>query len=371
MTAGREIAGFAIPFAAGTAISMAFPIVSTGFPHASFPVLAAIISVCIFILLTSSHKEYHSAALWSAIIISALACGAVCCITADWLAVSGNNSDGWLNSLTEPFGSRLKQTISDLPFKNAQTGALINSLITGDRSGLDMHTKSIFRQSGASHILALSGMHLGIIYGILKLLLSPIGNSRKALTIRSVTTTFICLFYTIMTGAGPSITRAFIFIFLYETAAAVGRKGNTGEILMTSLIIHLTIFPDDIRQVGFLLSYAAMAGIAYIYPAFNKLWTDVSGGPVVKGLKWIWTSASVAIACQITTGPIAYICFGTFPEYFLLTNLLAAPLVGLIIPWGLVVSGLHAAGICPEFLTTGLEFIIQTFTGILEIIAEL
>ena len=371
MTAEREIAGFALPFAAGTAISLVFPHLCFSHPHPALSLSLATLCVCLTILLRSSRKEYPTAFLWTAVIIAAFSCGTLCRIGTEWLSICGQNFGKSLMTYIEPSGSRLKELISSLPFKDGQTNALINSLITGDRSGLDVQTKDIFRTSGASHILALSGMHLGIVYGILKLLLSPIGNSRTAKTARSVIAITVCLFYTLMTGSSPSIVRAFIFILLYETASISGRGGKTGEILMVSLVIQLILCPEDIEDVGFQMSYAAMAGIAFIYPKLNRMWPNDSNGVVLKGLKWVWTSASLAIACQIATGPIAYAYFGTFPEYFLLTNLMAAPLVGLIIPWGLAVIVLSAAGICPQILISGLEFIVQTFTGILENISML
>ena len=171
MTAEREIAGFALPFAAGTAISLVFPHLCFSHPHPALSLSLATLCVCLTILLRSSRKEYPTAFLWTAVIIAAFSCGTLCRIGTEWLSICGQNFGKSLMTYIEPSGSRLKELISSLPFKDGQTNALINSLITGDRSGLDVQTKDIFRTSGASHILALSGMHLGIVYGILKLLL--------------------------------------------------------------------------------------------------------------------------------------------------------------------------------------------------------
>ena len=158
---------------------------------------------------------------------------------------------------------------------------------------------------------------------------------------------------------------------MYEIAATTGRRATTGEVLMSALIIQIMLFPEDFLEVSFLLSYAAMAGIAFIFPLLNSIWPEDAGGVVYKGLKWIWASAAMSISCQLTTGPIAYAFFGTFPKYFILTNLLAAPLAGIIIPYSLAVAGLSAIGIYPDLLITGLEFMIQTLIGILEIISSL
>lgn len=371
MTAGKEIAGFALPFAAGAALAALIPSLFSSHPQASLSILLAIISACLLFLTKSLKTVQQNDILWISIIVSALCCGAICSIASNWLPASLSPDSIPLLNHASASGERLREHISSLPFKHNQTSALINSLITGDRSGLNSHTQEIFRASGASHILALSGMHLGIIYGILKFIFSPLGNSRKVKMMKSCLIMSTCFFYTIMTGAGPSIIRAFIFIAMYEIAATTGRRATTGEVLMSALIIQIMLFPEDILEVSFLLSYAAMAGIAFIFPLLNSIWPEDAGGVVYKGLKWIWASAAMSISCQLTTGPIAYAFFGTFPKYFILTNLLAAPLTGIIIPYSLAVAGLSAIGICHDLLNTGLEFMIQTLIGILEIISSL
>ena len=371
MTVGREIAGFTLPFAAGAALSAMIPALHSSHPQASLTILLTITAICLSVLARPPHYQHRNAILWISIILSALCCGAICSISSKWLAISFHSDSNPLLTYASTWGNRLKEHINTLPFAHSQSGALINSLITGDRSDLDNHTREIFRSSGASHILALSGMHLGIIYGILKSVLAILGNSPKVKILKSCLIMSTCLFYTLMTGAAPSIIRAFIFILLYEFAKISGRGVKTGEVLMSALIIQITICTEDILEVSFLLSYAAMAGIAFIYPMLKRIWTADSDAIVYKALKWIWTSAAMSIACQLTTGPIAYAFFGTFPKYFILTNLLAAPLVGLIIPFGLLVIGLSSVGMCPDLLITGLEFTIQTLIGILEIISSL
>ena len=369
MTAGKEIAGFTLPFAAGAVLSAIYSSVSS--PHAALCTLMIIVSICLLILIKPPQTDHRNDILWISVILSAFSCGAICSISSKWLAISFHSDSNPLLTYASTWGNRLKEHINTLPFAHNQSSALINSLITGDRSDLDNHTREIFRSSGASHILALSGMHLGIIYGILKSVLAILGNSPKVKILKSCLIMSTCLFYTLMTGAGPSIIRSFIFILLYEFAKISGRGVKTGEVLMSALIIQITICPEDILEVSFILSYAAMAGIAFIYPMLKRIWTTDSCGVVYKALKWIWASAAMSISCQVTTGPIAYAFFGTFPKYFILTNLLAAPLIGLIIPWSLAVAGLSSIGLCPALLISGLELTIQTLIGILEIISSL
>ena len=369
MTAERDIAGFALPFAAGTALSALLPsLFSLHFPHTPFILLATIV-ICMATLLHSTHKELSSTSLQLLITLSGLFCGALCAYTSGCIDIS--DTAGGYSDNVRSLADRLSALIRSIPFENSRTNAIADALICGDRSGLDTQTKDIFRQSGASHILALSGMHLGIIYGILKIIFMPLGNSRTAKICKSEFIMIICCLYTAMTGAGASIFRALIFIILGETANLTGRNRTTAAILPAALIIQLTINPQDIRDIGFQLSYAAMAGIAYIFPHIDKLWTSESSGPVSKGLRWIWTAACISIACQITTGPIAYLYFGTFPKYFLLTNLIAAPLVSLIIPSALSVTILHGLGICPDFAIRLFESLMRLLTDSLTIISSL
>ncbi len=369
MTAEREIAGFALVFAAGMALATLLPsMFSISFPHIAI-LSFSITGFCLTALLHPKHKELSNITLQVLITLSALFCGAVCAYTngcTSTLVLPAENA-----SCISNLGERLKALIGSIPFENRQTNAIANALICGDRSGLDIQTKEIFRLSGASHILALSGMHLGIIYGILKLIFLPLGNGRREQVIRSVVIMGICCLYTVMTGAGASIVRALIFIILGESASLCRRSRNTAGILPTAMIIQLVIFPEDIRDVGFQLSYAAMAGIAYIFPHMDRLWPVEDSGLISKGLRWVWTATCISIACQITTGPIAYFYFGTFPKYFILTNLITVPLATLIIPMILAATLLYGLGICPDFAIWALESLMNLLTSSLTIISSL
>jgi competence protein ComEC len=145
-----------------------------------------------------------------------------------------------------------------------------------------------------------------------------------------------------------------------------GRFSSLKTVLAASLIVHLAFDPTAVSEIGFQLSYAAIFGIAYIFPWLRKMWRN--DWP---GLKWIWESLALSISCQITTGPLAYCYFGTFPQYFLLTNLIAVPLAGLIIPASLTTVALTALGCCPAFVIEITEWLVGTMTDSLSIIASM
>jgi competence protein ComEC len=173
------------------------------------------------------------------------------------------------------------------------------------------------------------------------------------------------------TGAGPSILRAFLFIALTEYGKLTHRNHTTGQILFAALIIQLTISPMSVKSVGFQLSYAAIAGIAFILPWMKSLWPGnrYDDHFIARCTRRIWDTCAMAISCQITTGPLAWMYFGTMPKYFLLTNLLAIPLTGIIIPAIIITLILNGLGICPMFVTEAAERLISALIGVLEIIA--
>ena len=201
---------------------------------------------------------------------------------------------------------------------------------------------------------------------IVSKVLAVVGNSLRTRRIKSVMIILICGLYTLATGSGASISRAFIFITTKEIAGMTFRRAELKNILAASLILHLAISPMSAKDVGFQLSYAAMFGIAYIFPPLRKMWKNDW-----RCLRWVWDSLALSISCQLTTGPLAYCYFGTFPQYFLLTNLLAIPLTGIIIPSALLTVILTAIGWCPCILIRITEWLTQTLDTLLDLIASI
>lgn len=358
MNAERDIAGVALPFAIGV-IATAIP---QGYPSILLYTLGILSSAAVIITLAVLFSGKHPSRIL--IGLSSLSCGIVVGIThqAAW-AETFSIVPEWAEELCQG----LKSHIMSMGFEDSQTKSIIIALLTGDKGALSNETIVAFRSSGAAHILALSGFHLGIIYALISRSLHILGNSVNSKRIRSTLIIIFCGIYTAATGAGPSISRAFLFILIGEIAAITGRYRSTTTVMMSSLMIQLLFSPGSARSVGFQLSYAAMAGIAFIFPWLKRLWPDNEHGP----LKWIWTSASMSIACQITTGPLVYLYFGTFARHFLLTNLLTLPLASMVIPLSLITICLDMAEICPEFMLTLTERCVGWMMKIISTIASI
>lgn len=289
--------------------------------------------------------------------------GMLCYFTASMPPVRGG---GWPRLLQA--ADTVRRAIDALPFRQEGTAPLLKAFLTGDRSGLGRETVAVFRRSGASHLLALSGLHIGIIYTLFSRATLLLGNTPPARIGRFVLTVPAALAFTLMTGAGPSIVRAFLFITLSELTRLLGRRRDPLKVFSAALLLQLTVHPLVITSVGFQLSYCAMLGIFLFFPALQRWYP--SGGrfnPVRK----IWEAAALSISCQITTAQIAWFYFHTFPRYFLITNVLAIPVTTAVISLGIASLVLSALGLCPHWVLALTDGSAALLLRILEIIAAM
>ena len=292
-----------------------------------------------------------------------LATGLFCGITASFEGVSTLSP---LTVLSEEAAGGLRQRIDALGFSSPETAALLKALLTGDRSTLSKGTVAAFRGSGASHILALSGLHIGIIYLLLDHLTRPLGRFPLSRILRWSLVVLASGFFTLMTGAAPSIVRAFLFILIRESLLLSGRSAPGERVLCLALFFQLVLSPLSIRSVGFQLSYLAVAGIFLLYPTLESWYP---AGICHDPLRWIWKSAALSISCQVTTAPLAWYRFHAFPRHFLLTNLLALPLTSLLMGLSLLTLAWSAVAPCPGLLVRATEAAATALIHCLEIIS--
>ena len=218
----------------------------------------------------------------------------------------------------------------------ARIRAVVKALAYGYQDEIPAGIEESFRQSGAIHLLALSGMHLGLLYGLLLKLFALIGNSPTAKRIRSTVIIAALWAFTIFTGCGVSILRAAVMFSVYEAGVLAGRRRNGLNALSLSAIIITVADQSAPSGISFQLSYAAMTAIFLIFPhlrAIVKTRNRISGR--------IADACAMTIACQATTAPIILLHFGTFAFYSLLANLLCSPIVSiamLLIPAVLIIQ---------------------------------
>ena len=362
------IAGVGIPFAAGVAAG-AFLAARLASVPVQLPFLLALILPLASIFTYRQADSLHPRR--GAFAMLFLLAGVFCSINAS-ISSGIHIPGGMLTRLAASQGERLRSLIDSISFPSRTTAPLVKALLTGDRGDLPKEVKEVFRASGASHILALSGLHLGILYLILSRLTSPLGNSPLARMARYALNICAAGFYTMMTGAAPSIVRAFLFITIGETARLTGRSRGGSGTLLSALTIQLALKPDVISSLGFQLSYLAIAGIVVIYPRLEKLYPKADG---LRGkmdpMRRIWESAVLSISCQAFTAPVVWYRFHTFPKYFIITNLTALPLTSAVMVLSVATIALSGLGICPEPLLVLDDKAVQLLIRCLEIISSL
>ncbi|MGQ1946866.1 ComEC/Rec2 family competence protein [Geofilum sp. OHC36d9] len=247
-----------------------------------------------------------------------------------------------------------KLSMSSLQLHHLDTTAMtiVNAFLLGDRSGVDRDITDRFIKSGVIHILAVSGLHVGILSLMIDLALSLILPPKRHL--KWILTILLLVGYAFITGFSPSVSRA-VFMFSCLQAGKAFRKDiNQFQLLSFSAFILLLINPLFIYHAGFWLSHLAVAGIVAFYrPVYNLI---IFRFPV---WQWSWSLISVSVSAQISTFPLSLYQFGAFPIYFLLANLLVLPLVAPIMILALCTLLLHPIPVLPDITGAALNDLIH------------
>lgn len=205
--------------------------------------------------------------------------------------------------------------------------AVVSALTVGDKSDLTPELKATYSASGASHVLALSGLHIGILAGILTLLLYPLRLFPLGRSLTGVLTVLLLWAFAFLSGLSASVVRAVTMFSLY-VGASFFLEGRFSGFLSLSLAAFLMLLyrPFYLFDVSFQLSFLAVWGILLFYPVFSG-WLPAG----CRRIRWLWNTLSVSMAAQLGTLPFVLFYFGAFPTYFLLANLLVTPLAVCIL----------------------------------------
>ena len=210
--------------------------------------------------------------------------------------------------------------------------AVVAAMALGDKSALTKDLRETYSVTGASHVLALSGLHLGIIYMLLSLLV--LGRRRRMF---SQLFLIISIWgFVFLVGMSMSVVRAAIMISVYALLSLGHRDKMSVNTLAFTAIVMLMVHPLSLFDVGFQLSFMAVFSILVWYPFFEGLIPQ----PFLMShrlVKWLWTMLAVSCAAQLGTAPLVAYYFGRFSSLFLITNLVVIPAATLILYLSLIV----------------------------------
>ncbi|MFD2552678.1 ComEC/Rec2 family competence protein [Bizionia sediminis] len=241
--------------------------------------------------------------------------------------------------------SKLNQALQAYQFKPSEL-AVINALFLGQRQQITTSLYTNYVNAGAIHILAISGLHIGIILFLLKWLFTPLLHLKNGKYLVPILILMILWSYAIIAGLSPSILRAVTMFSVLTIGMYLNRPNNIYNTLAISAFLILIINPLMLFEIGFQLSYLAVLGIVAVYPLiYNPLKTKY------RFLNKIWALIAVSLAAQIGIFPLSIFYFNQFPGLFLLTNLFIIPALGFILGYGLFIFLLALLGAPKSFLS--------------------
>jgi len=244
---------------------------------------------------------------------------------------------------------------------------VVEALILGKRINLDQNIYKNYSNTGAVHVLAVSGLHVGIFISVFMALFNRVRYEDLLWKIAKVLILVTLIFlYVMVTGASPSVIRAGVMISFYIVGKTFFDRVNAYNILSVAALLMLMWNPFMLFQASFQFSFLALLSILYFHPKIVDWIT-----PTSMIVRFLWTIVSVSIAAQILIFPFSVYYFHQFPVYFAFSSLLAIPLVTVIIYMGMLILIFESfySAINP-FLVRILEFIISFLNENIQAISQ-
>lgn len=259
---------------------------------------------------------------------------------------------------------KLVGLLRDFGLSDDELGVM-SAMTMGYSDILSDEIRHAYSSAGAMHILAVSGLHVGIIYGIIVFLLSFIKNDKLNWLKVLITITLIWL-YALFTGLSPSVSRASLMFSLMSLGKLQKNSPGSLNAVFASMFILLVINPYNLVNIGFQLSYSAVIGIIILQPRLYAIF-EVKN----KFLDWIWSLTTVSVAAQLATMPLCFYYFHQFSNYFLLTNYVMIPIstiaiwtcfISFAVSWIPYIS--TAVAYCLSWLAKAMNYACLTIEGL-------
>jgi competence protein ComEC len=252
---------------------------------------------------------------------------------------------GFFESIRAYFKQKLNEVLP------AELAGLTSALALGDKSQLSMEQRTSFANAGAMHVLAVSGLHVGILLAILQWMFFqiPFLRHRNAYIVCAL---IIVWLFALLTGLAPSVFRATLMFSMLGVGHLLGRRFFSLNAILVSALFILMLDGSALFDIGFQLSYLAILGISLFFQPVQSILHLPH-----KWLRYIWDGVAVGIAAQIGTLPISLYYFHQFPNYFVLTN------IGL-----LLLSGIALGVVLLFFLTHFIPYVSDLVTWVMELV---
>ena len=242
---------------------------------------------------------------------------------------------------------------------------IINALLLGQKQHISEEIYSHYANAGAVHILAISGLHIGIILLFLNILLKPMSHIKHAALIKTAIIVIVLWSFAFISGFSASVIRAVTMFSFIAYAMHKNKRINIFLVLIGSAFILLLIKPSFIFDVGFQLSYVAVFAIIWIHPLLTSLYK-----PKNRILRYFSQLIAVSLAAQLGVFPLVLFYFNQFPGLFLISNIVIVPFLGLILGLGFTIIILNYFQITPLTLITIFRFIIKSMNQLVSWIAS-
>jgi competence protein ComEC len=255
-------------------------------------------------------------------------------------------------------------------FANIKIRGIAEALVIGYRNDMDKDINQAYSNTGTIHVIAISGLHLGLIYAALVFLFSPLLKYKKtkkwAQILKPIIILIVLWLFTLLAGGAASILRSAIMFSCIVIGESLGKKASIYNTLAISAFIILLLNPFALWDVGFQLSYAAVLSIVmFMQPIYKLLYFKN------KWLNMFWKLNAITLSAQILTFPIILYHFHQFPNYFLIANIIAVPLSTIILALVVGVIVFSSISIVASFLALLSAYCIQFMNGFVTKIDQL
>lgn len=269
----------------------------------------------------------------------------------DWLKISSDKTYS-----PKRFAERLRNKVL-LIFKelnlSKDVNAIASAITLGYKNDIEAEIKQTYATAGATHILAVSGLHVGVVYLVLQYLLFFLKNKKWQEWLKIILILLSLWAYAFITGLSPSVLRATTMFSFLAIGRQINKQTNIYNILAASAFLLLCTNPFLLFDVGFQLSYIAVIGIVYFQPKIRN-WVFVKN----TFFSFIWDLVSVTLAAQLVTTPLSLYYFHQFPTYFILSGIVLVPITSFVIYLSLLALVFSVVPLISHVFAFGLKYLV-------------